>query len=161
MGYNPYSSGYMPYPSTPTSGPSYLPAELHLACSVADGDFIYLSYENMTNAGIMQTSDMQSGEAGFAIFEASGSDDYEYVSHIALFNGGSRRIVPTPTGILVQDNLVVIGALEGTIYLVDISDKDDPTLINELFLVDSDYDWDYDWDLFDAGTLAMKDDLLL
>ncbi len=110
----------------------------------------------MTNAGIMQTSDMQSGEAGLAIFEASGSDDYEYVSHIALFSGGSRRIVPTPTGIVVQDDLAVIGALEGTIYLVDISDEDDPTLINELFLVDS----DYDWDLFDAGTLAMKDDLL-
>ncbi|MGA1795219.1 MAG: LVIVD repeat-containing protein [bacterium] len=139
-----------------TSGSAYLPAELHLAYSVADGDYIYVLYQNMTTStgtgGI-------AGEAGLAIFEASGSDDYDYVSHIALYKGGSASgIVPIPLGIVIQDDLAVIGAAKGTIYFVDISDKDDPELINELVIID--IDDDYYSSLSDAYPLAMKDDVL-
>jgi len=153
-GYYPYPSNYMPYQSTP--GYAYLPAELHLAYSVAEGDYIYVLYQNMTTGtgtgGI-------AGEAGLAIFEASGSDDYDYVSHIALYNGGSASgIVPIPLGIVIQDDLAVIGAAKGTIYFVDISDKDDPELINELVIID--IDDDFYSSLSDAYPLAMKDDVL-
>ncbi|MGA1843332.1 MAG: hypothetical protein ACMUIS_02080, partial [bacterium] len=152
-GYYPYPSNYLPYL---TSGSAYLPAELHLAYSVADGDYIYVLYQNMTTGtgtgGI-------AGEAGLAIFEASGSDDYDYVSHIALYNGGSASgIAPIPLGIVIQDDLAVIGAAKGTIYFVDISDKDDPELINELVIID--IDDDYYSSLSDAYPLAMKDDVL-
>jgi len=146
MGYNPYPSSYQPYPS----------AELLLEGSVADGDYIYVLYNNMLRIG----GSMESGEAGLAIFEASGSDDYDYVSRIALFKGGSN-VAPTPTGIVptkivIQDDLAVIGCFRGPVFFVDISDKDDPDLINTLNLSDK---VDH-YEIADTNTLAMKDDLL-
>ncbi|MGA1864107.1 MAG: LVIVD repeat-containing protein [bacterium] len=153
-GYYPYPSNYLP--SQSTLGYAYLTAELHLAYSVADGDYIYVLYQNMaTGTGTGGIA----GEAGLAIFEASGSDDYDYVSHIDLYNGGSASgIVPIPLGIVVQDDLAVIGAAKGTVYFVDISDKDDPEIIKEFVLVEIDED-SYSG-LSDAYPLAMKDDVL-
>jgi len=150
MGYNPYPSSYMPYQSMPSSG--YLPADLHLDYSVADGDFIYVLYQNTNSEGRVML-----GECGLAIFEASGSDDYDYVSHIALYKGGSNSPPPIPRIISVQDDLAVIGAWQGTVYFVDISDKDDPTLINKF----SQSNGDNDYGMFNgADCIAMKDDLL-
>ena len=148
MGYNPYSSGYMPYPSTPSS--SYLPAELLLEYSVADGDYIYVLYNNM-----LRTSSGDTGEAGLAIFEASGSDDYDYVSRIALFDGGGPTAL-IPQAIVIQDDLAVIGTFHGPVYFVDISDKDDPDIINTLTLSDQ----FSNYMTVDTSTLAIKDDVL-
>jgi len=148
MGYNPYPSSYMPYPST---GSRYPAAELLLEGSVADGDYVYVLYQNMLRIG----GNTDSGESGLAIFEASGSDDYDYVSHIALFDGGSN-VAPIPTGIVIQDDLAVIGNFHGPVFFVDISDKDDPDLINTLNLSDK----VNHYEISDTGTLAIKDNVL-
>ena len=148
MGYKPYLSGYTPYPSMPSS--NYQPAELLLYGSFADGDYIYVLYSNMTYGG-----GGGSGEAGLAIFEKSGSDDYDYVSHIALHKG-SGPVAPIPLEIVVQDDLAAIGAMHGAIYLVDVSDKDDPERINTLTVgaVGNVYD------VGNVRTLAVKDEVL-
>jgi len=153
MGYNPYPSSYMPYPSV---GSRYPTAQLLLDSSVADGDYIYVLYQNMLRI----SGSGESGEAGLAIFEASGSDDYDYVSHYSLIKGGSN-VAPTstgiiPTGIVIQDDLAVIGCFMGPVFFVDISDKDDPDLINTLNLSDK----VNQYEIADTGTLAIKDDVL-
>jgi len=117
---NPWMGFIPPTPQWPISTERF--AFIH---ATVDGDYIYLLF----------------GEArgrnrwGLAIFEASGSDEYEYLSHITLYEPVVSVANPAPREIIVKGDLAVIGGDDqGMVYLVDISEKDDPELINKLIL---------------------------
>ncbi|MGA1840408.1 MAG: hypothetical protein ACMUIU_07260 [bacterium] len=123
---DPYGNPWMPY-FPPTSGSKNLATArfsfVHLA---VDGDYIYALF----------TEARGRNRSALVIFEASGSDDYEYLSHITLYEPGYLIDAnPAPMEIIIKDDLAVIGGDDqGMIYLVDISEKDDPELINKLIL---------------------------
>jgi len=94
--------------------------------SASDGEHIYLPFDEGGGQN----------RGAIAILEASGSDDYEYLSHVTLgkkkaYDGyGSST---SASKMIVQDDLLVIGAMDkGAVYLVDVSDKAEPELINKL-----------------------------
>ncbi len=89
--------------------------------SAADDDCVYVAFGEAKGEG----------RQALAIFETSGSDDCEYLSHITL----GDTLDDIPEKIIVRGELAVIGAYNGgTVYLIDISDKEYPELINKLAL---------------------------
>jgi hypothetical protein len=116
-GTDPYGRSWMTMlPPTPESIAAAT-SKFSFVHSTSDGEYVYVAFGE---------SKGQNRKA-MAIFEPSGSDDLEYLSHITLGE--------TTAKIIIQGNLAVIGGYDsGTIYLVDISDKDDPELINTLVM---------------------------
>lgn len=130
MGYSgpPQGYGYNMPSFYPVSSSGYPTPELIIDHSTIEGDYIYAVYQKMLNVG-----GGNAGESGLAVFEIS--DDCDYVSHITLASGSgsSSNEIFILQEIVVQDDLAILGAYDnGIVYLVDVSDKDEPELINKL-----------------------------
>ncbi len=113
----PYGSPY-----SRTSASSYTDNKrFSFKFSAADNDYIYVTFGETKGEG----------RQALAIFETSGSDDCEYLSHITL----GDTLDDVPEKIIVRGDLAVIGTYSGgKVYLIDISDKEDPEIINKLVL---------------------------
>jgi hypothetical protein len=97
--------------------------------SASDGEYIYAAFQER---GIK-------GRTAVAIFKSSDSGDCEYLSEITLYDKSTTDDSDSPPAVpdklLIRGDLAIIGtAMAGTVYLVDISDKENPKLLNTLVL---------------------------
>ena len=133
-GTNVYGSPWITYLPPTSESIEAAQSKFGIMCSAMDGDYLY--------ASVLENGGQYRGAV--AIFEATDSGEYTYLSHIVLSEGGGSWYNPngisaTPGKIAVKDNLAVIGGNTlGMVYLLDISDKTNPTLISSLKLAGED-----------------------
>ncbi|MGA1871761.1 MAG: LVIVD repeat-containing protein [bacterium] len=136
-----YPSSVLPgsYPVVSIYPPSFMgPGEWSSksTCSdlAVDKDYIYslIQFEPNPLRG-------QSYSTGLVIFQSFVEDDYEYISDIRLFEGGPPADGYLPHQIIVQDDLAIIGTMGFDdkmvrVFIVDVSDKENPKMVNSLDL---------------------------